>query len=247
MGTMIDYAYLFSGSPEAVASARAAIKAYQAEYSDVSGNGNCDFDMKPTRQAGGALLWRFYATGSVEDFDLSIDRLTASSNLVCHSYWGTNDGYCASALNVFESGAWTALAEWRADIGIDAALAIRKLATSADAAALLALVAALRVAASDGWDDDDYPWLLKAAVVADAISSALSAHGDLVSDAQVVKALLGIKRALRDVGDDLRRLRAGKAAQRREVDRLTAAVEALEIAQAVPRPASLRSRRAMAL
>lgn len=246
MGTMVDYAYRFEGSADAIALARAAIEALQAKHADVSGNGNCEFNMKPARGKDGSLSWRCYATGDIRDFDARVAKLTKTSDLRCYAYWGCTDGDSASALNYVERGGWETMGAWPADIGIQAAVAIRDLSASADVGALLALVDALRVATSDGWDEDDYPWLLKAAVVATAISAALSAHRDLVRDEGVAKALLKIKGPLGDARDDLEQFGAGRASDRRGAARLLAIIEGLEIARAVPEPKS-RSRSAMAL
>ncbi|MES2633576.1 MAG: hypothetical protein V4669_11430 [Pseudomonadota bacterium] len=246
MGTMIDYAYRFEGSAEAIASARAAIESLQAKHADVSGNGNCDFRLEPARGKDGSLAWRCYATGGIKEFESSVAKLTKTSDLSCYAYWGCTDGDCASALNFVERGKWQKRGAWRAEIGIEAALAIRELAASANAGALLALVDALRVATSDGWDEDDYPWLLKAAVVASAISAALSSHRDLIREENVVKALLKIKGPLGDARDDLEQFGAGRPSERAGVARLLSTIEGLEIAQAVPEAKS-RGRRAMAL
>lgn len=246
MGTMVDYAYRFEGSSEAIASARAAIETLRDKHADVSGNGNCDFRFKPARGKDGSLSWRCYATGDIRDFDARVAKLTKTSDLRCHAYWGCTDGDSASALNFVERGKWRKMGAWPADIGIAAALAIRDLSAGADVEALLALVDALRVATSDGWDEDDYPWLLKAAVAATAISAALSSHRDLIRDESVVKALLKINGSLGDARDDLEQFGAGRATDRQGVARLLATIEGLEIARAVPVPKS-RARSAMAL
>lgn len=246
MGTMVDYAYRFEGSTEAIAAARAAIKALQATHADVSGNGNCDFNLKPARGKDGSLSWRCYATGGIGDFEARVAKLTRTADLRCHAYWGCTDGDSASALNLVERGRWAKMGAWPADIGIGAALAIRELAAAPNTAALLALVGALRVATSDGWDEDDYPWLLKAAVVAAAISTALSSHRDLIRDKAVVTALLKIRGPLADARDDLEGFGAGRASDRRGAARLLATIEGLEIAHAVPEARS-RPRSSLAL
>ncbi len=246
MGTIVDYAYRFDGSPKAIASARAAIAAIQAKYAEVSCNGCCYFDKRPKRLKDGALSWACYATGGMDDFEASVAVLTRNSDLRCHAYWGCTDGESASALSLIERGERRKLGGWRADIGIEAALAIEQLSVKADVDALLALVDALRGATNDGWDEDDYPWLLKAALVGAVISMQLSKHQELIDDARVAKALLRIKNALADARDDLNEFRAGSAAHRAEVDKLLSTIEGLEIAQAVPAPRP-RARRAMAL
>jgi hypothetical protein len=246
MGTMVDYAYRFEGSSESIALARAAIEALQAKFAHVSGNGNCDFSLKPAGVKNGSLSWRCYATGGIGDFDARVAKLTKSSDLRCYAYWGCTDGDSASALNFVERGKWRKMGAWPADIGIQAAVAIRDLSASANVAALLALVDALRVATSDGWDEDDYPWLLKAAVVATAISAAMARHRDLIGEGSVAKALLKIKSPLGDARDDLEQFGAGRASERQGVARLLATIEGLEIARAVPVPKS-RARSAMAL
>jgi hypothetical protein len=246
MGTMVDYAYRFEGSSEAIASARAAIEALQAKHADVSGNGNCDFRLKPTRGKDGSLSWRCYATGDIRDFDARVAKLTKTSDLRCYAYWGCTDGDSASALNIVERGRWASGGAWPADIGMQAAVAVRDLSSSANVGALLALVDALRVATSDGWDEDDYPWLLKAAVVATAISAALSSHRDLIREESVAKALLKIKGPLADARDDLEGFGAGRLSERRGAARLLAIIEGLEIARSIPEPRS-RARSALAL
>lgn len=245
MGTMVDYAYRFSGSPKAIAAARAAIEELQAKYADVSGNGNCEFSTQPKRRKDGSLSWGCYATGGIGDFESAVAALTRNSDLRCHAYWGCTDGDSASALNFVERGKWRKMGAWRADIGIEAALAIERLSAAPDAQALLALVDALRVATNDGWDEDDYPWLLKASVVGAAISAALARH-HLIREERVVAALMRIKSGLADARVDLRGFRAGSAADRRGVDQLLATIEGLEIAKAIA-PAKPRARRAMAL
>jgi hypothetical protein len=250
MGTIIDYAYQFKGTPRAIASARAAIAAFQAENADVSGNGVCDFDAQPKRLKDGSLSWACYAKGDMDDFEESIAELTRRSDLRCLAYWGCTDGQCSSGLNHVARGEWEKLGQWAAEIGIEAALAIVRLSADASAdahaEAALALVGALRVACHDGWDEEDFPWLLKAGVVGAAISAALSSRQDLIEDARVIKALLQVKDALADARDDLYEYRAGRAADRRGVAHLLSTVEALEIAQAVP-ASKPRARRAMAL
>jgi hypothetical protein len=246
MGTMVDYAYRFEGSIEAIALARAAIEALQSKHADVSGNGNCDFSLKPLRGKDGSLSWRCYATGGVEDFESDIAKLTKTSDLRCLAYWGCTDGDSASALNCVERGKWRKMGAWPADIGIAAALAIRELSTSANVEGLLALLDALRVATNDGWDEDDYPWLLKAAVVATAISAALSSHPEMMGEQRVATALLRIRAALGDACNDLQEFGAGGAPERKGAVRLLSAIERLEIAQAVPEARS-RARRALAL
>lgn len=246
MGTMVDYSYRFRGSPGAIARARAAIKALQAKYAGVSGSGNCYFDNSPKRRNDGSVSWACYVTGGLDDFEACIKELTRSSDLRCDAYWGCTDGECSSALNHVAGGAWRKLGHWPAEIGIEAAMAIVRLSAAADAEAALALVDAVRVATNDGWDEDDYPWLLKAAVVGAALSGALASRQELLLDARVIEALLRVKDALADARDDLNEYRAGRAADRRGVAQLLSTIEGLEIAQAVP-ASTTRGRRAMAL
>jgi NifU-like protein involved in Fe-S cluster formation len=56
MGTIVDYAYRFDGSPKAVASARAAIAAIQAKYADVSSELRSELDAVAQREELASML-----------------------------------------------------------------------------------------------------------------------------------------------------------------------------------------------
>ena len=233
MGTMVDFAYRFEGRSGEIEQARAAIEAFQAETADFSGNGDCEFGQKPKLEDDGAMTWHCYSTRQVNDFDDAIVSLTAVSSLRCIAYWGCTDGYSAAGLNRFENGAEFTDGEWEADIGLNAALAIRNLSVSSSVECLLVLVEALHVASRDGWDEDDYPWLLKAEVIAQAIMAALASHPNLVDAKLVSKALVEMKDALENVRESLKEFAGYDASSLQEIDGLLSIIEGWEIGRAV--------------
>ena len=233
MGTMVDFAYRFEGRSGEIEQARAAIDAFQAENAAASGNGDHDFRFEPTLGHDGAMNWHCFSTRHVNDFEDAIVSLTALSSLRCIAYWGCTDGCSAAGLNCFENGAEFADGEWEADIGLNAALAIRNLSVSSSVECLLVLVEALHVAVHDGWEEDDHPWLLKAEVIARAIMAALASHANLVDAKLVSKALVEVKNALENVRESLKELAGFDATNLQEIDGLLSIIEGWEIGRAV--------------
>ena len=242
MGTMVDFAYRFEGRSDEIKQARAAIEAFQVETADFSGNGDCEFGQKPTMADDGGMTWHCYSTRHVNDFEAAIVSLTAVSSLRCIAYWGCTDGYSAAGLNRFENGAEFTDGEWEADIGLNAALAIRNLSVSSSVECLLVLVEALHVASRDGWDEDDYPWLLKADVIARAMLAALASHPNLADSKLVAEALVDMKNALEDVRESLKELAGYDASRLQEIDGLLSIIEGWEIGRAVPEAAPGKKR-----
>lgn len=241
MGTMVDYAYRFEGGANDIEKACAAIKAFQVENAAASGNGDHDFGVKPEIGDDGAMNWTCYTTRGMDDFDDAIVALTAQSDLRCLAYWGCTDGDNSGGLNLFEGGAADGIGEWGAEIGLDAALAMRKLSEAASVEALLTLVDSLEVAVKDGWDEDDFPWLLRAAVVAGAMAEALAAHAGLLQDKAVGKALLSMRPALEEVRKDLNLFHGPGTTELEGVGRLLSMIERMEIGAAAG-PAPRRGR-----
>lgn len=243
MGTMIDYAYCFEGDTGALAQARSAIATLQAEVGHLSGNGSCEFLREPERRDG-AMFWRCYSTGNVDVFNDWLRVVSQTSGLRVHCYWGTTDGGSESGLNRIRMGLTEDLGHWDAEIGIDAAMAIDGLRKSPRPKWLLTLASVFDSAVGDGWDEDDFPWLLKAGLVAEEMMRAMLAHPELRGGNGVNEALIAMKPGLLEVRADLSEMACFTPKKLRLIDQLVSTVEALELG--VETPSAPESKRRVA-
>lgn len=236
MSTIVDFLYCFEGSPEQIAVARSAIEKFQIANAKYSGNGVCDFSYDPSLDDSGALTWHCYAKGELKDFDAAIQQLTHDGGLRVWAYWGTTDGFYESGLNLLQNGTLTQVASWDAEIGIKAAIAMVRLAQNPNAADLLVLTKRFDTALSDGWDEDDYPWLIAAEVMGQEINAILTSHPDLAKDKTLATALLGMKEPLREVRESLQEYAGREISELQDLDSLQAFIEALDLSRALPSP-----------
>lgn len=249
MSTMMDFSYRFFGTVDELATARDAIGKLQAQYVGCNGDGDHDFSMEPELDDNGAMNWSGYTLDDTEDFEEQITAMTAGTNLSCFAYWGTTDGCSESALNLLVCGEGRGLGQWNAEIGICSAVAIAVLEKSAIAKELLVLIETFLIAEQDGWDEEDYPWLLRAEVLACAIATALELHPGLLSSKGVGKALARMKKPLKSVRGDLKDVAGFKASELAQIDQFQSIIESLELDGAVPKSkqSTLSKRPAMSL
>lgn len=231
MGTIVDFSYRFEGEVKKIAKARAAIKKYQVDNAQYSGNGMCDYRSKPVLDESGALSWYCYAKNHMNDFDAILTPLTKGGGLRVWAYWGTTDGCSEAGLNLIENGIKDGVQGWDAEIGLDAAMAMVRLSETPTAQDLLVLIGRFNLALKDGWDEEDYPWLTVAELMATQIGMTLSLNAGFTKDRALAVALVEMKKKL------LNKVRqslvdyAGRApSELGEIDGLLATIEALEIA-----------------
>lgn len=218
MGVFCDYTFRFEGDGKALARARELVSKIQADMAEYSGNGNCDFGFAP-RPVPGGFDWSFYTTGGAEELIEEVERLAKEARLRVFYYVGSTDGRCECSLSVFEDGLWSELVYLDdAELGFNAALAYaRALSSTADEADLETLRGRFALALSDGWDEDDWPWLLTARACAEAIFCGAERLPDW-------KGIGGMEKGLRRVRQDLLEIAGAEPDFLRGIDGLLALV-----------------------
>lgn len=233
MSTIVDFSYRFEGEVKKIAKARAAIKKYQVDNAQYSGNGMCDYRSKPVLDESGALSWYCYAKNHMNDFDAILTPLTKGEGLRVWAYWGTTDGCSESGLNLIENGVMDGVQGWGAEIGLDAAMAMVRLSKTPTAQDLLILIRRFNLAVKDGWDEEDHPWLTVAELMATQIGRTLTLNAGFTKNETLAGALVDMQKKLRNAVRQSLVDYAGRApSELGEIDGLLATIEALEIAPA---------------
>ena len=238
MSQFIDYTYRFEGTQEDLALALGAISSFQQDNEEYSGNGNCDYDCKPDTHPD-HLEWFFFTTayGLVEDFNKKLTKLSKDSSLVVYAQWDTTDGQWASELNRIKNGKLQFIEGWNASIGLNTALAILRYRKKPVLDDLEILRERFSTAISDGWEEDDWAWLMTAAEIAREIFRGLSLAPDFMAESAVKKLLKEIGGPLKEVRHDLEHMAEADAEQLHELDGLLAIINAHEIETGmIPKP-----------
>jgi hypothetical protein len=237
MSTYFDSAYLAQGTPSEVETVRAAILELQEQY-----QGDHSMTQKPSIDAKGRLTWYCYSKGDMEDFTGQLAELTHRNGLRIWAYEGCTDGCCCGGLGVLENGVENILGRWEADIGLSAAVAAVQLGKAPDVDAALVMVHRIKIAAGDGWDDDDWAHLRAGGVSAVILANALSQSPSLLKSNPLADALQKIGAALTDIRHDAAEYGALKKGSIDKIDGLLALIESLEISKAAkPRKATKKS------
>ena len=236
MGNRFDYSYRFEGSAKKIAKARAAIEKFQAAHAEYSGCGSYDFSFDIEVELSGALTWNCYAGHNMDEFEKILTRLSQAGCLRIWAYWGSDDGFWESRLDLFENKTRRFVDKWDAPIGLEAALAIHRLSESSTAEDLLILIDSFNLAVSVGWDegDEDDCWKFNsrdvAEFLADTIGKAVVHNFYLMNEELSLKALLGMKTSLLKVREHRIEVPSSLSPKGDGVDGLLATIEALEIA-----------------
>ncbi len=194
MGTFTDHQCLCQGDKESIEKAQKVIERFQGKNAKYSGNGNCDFRLKPViTEDGMKLTWGFYTTGGVDDFVASLKRLTKSGGMEYFHYVGCTDGCNEGFLLTILDGKIANRLDQSADIGLRASMANASLASCVSIEALGTLIDVYKHATGDGRyfalegdydeEDDDGDWteVKRAVVLAGYIGKSLHAYPELLS------------------------------------------------------------------
>lgn len=239
MGTFFDYAFRFEGDDKALALARKKVEKFQKENAEYSGNGNCDFDMKPKDIPGG-FRWGCFATGDIDDFMNEVEDLAWDGHpLRIYTYMESTDGQCWCNLSALEGpdpdgeDAFSCHLELDdAALGLDAALAYwrceRGEATDAD---LGMLRDRFKIAWGDGWEEYDTAWLLTAGACVRAMSLALARYP---ADSLAWGPIESLEEDIRSVRSDLVEMAGVDGSGLREIDTLLALLDERKISKAAP-------------
>ena len=248
MGNRFDYSYRFEGTEKNIAKARAEIEKFQAAHAKGSGCGAYDFSFDIEDELSGALTWSCYAGHNMDKFEKILTRLSLVNGLRIWAYWGSDDGFWESRLNLFENKALHFVDKWDAPIGLEAALAIHRLSKSPAAEDLLILIDSFNLAVSEGSDeededdndDDDECFNSRglAKFLAVTIWKTVADHDELKNEEQCMKALLDIKTSLLKVRKHHIDIPSSPTPKGDGVEGLLATIEALELARAAPAAAN---------
>lgn len=227
MSTYFDSAYLAQGAPSEVETVRAAILELQEQY-----KGDHSMTQKPSIDKGVSLEWYCYSNGDMDDFTDQLAELTRSNGLRIWAYEGCTDGCCAGGLGVLEKGAQKIIGQWKADIGLRAAVAAVQLTTAPNADAALVIACRIKIALGDGWDDDDWAHLRAGGVSAVILAKALSKSPSLLYSKPLADMLQEISAGLNDIRRDAAGYGALEKGSLGKIDGLLALIESLEISKA---------------
>lgn len=235
MSTYIDFNYKFSGPADELAKAAEFIRENAEKWWVDKSNSVVSF------RDDGSLWWSGYGTMNVWAIHRYLTKFTRNASLQVWAYVGCTDGCCEGDLHFLEKGSLRRKGEWGADLGLTAAVAASKLAKAPDVDAAIALAERAALAASDGWDDEDWTHLMAGCVCLLEIADALRAHPSMLESAQLQAAFVERAKPFAEIRKYVREYKAVGKKAITAIDGLLAAIEGLEISSSAKQgPASKR-------
>lgn len=249
MGTFTDHQSHCQGDKESIEKARKVIERFQRKNAKYSGNGNCDFRLKPViAEDGKKLSWGCYTTGGMADFTDSLKRLTNGGGMKCFHYVGCTDGTNEGWLLIFADGKVARRQRQVADIGLRASMANASLASGVSVEALGTLIDVYKHVTGEGRyfaldgdydeEDDDGDWteVKRAVVLAGCIGKSLRAYPELLSSQACRPHLVRLLPSFVQINKWAIQAGVGDASLNPFIPDLIASLESIEIAAAAKKP-----------
>ena len=249
MGTFTDHQCLGQGDKGSIEKARKVIERFQRKNAKYSGNGNCDFRLKPViTEDGKSLSWGFYTTGGMDDLVASLKRLTKSGGMEYFHYVGCTDGCNEGVLLTILDGKIANRLDQSADIGLRASMANASLASGVSVEALGTLIDVYKHVTGEGRyfaldgdydeEDDDGDWteVKRAVVLAGCIGKSLRAYPELLSSQACRPHLVRLLPSFVQINKWAIQAGVGDAELNKFIPDLIASLESIEIAAAAKKP-----------